>query len=646
MTQETLLLTTSDNHIIALKLEYNNVAEKHRKIRLYEQLCENWSYKDFFSKYNGFVRAGTCADASERNFFKEVDTNNTEFLEKEIHQYDFVKSPENYQNNIAENNYPASVASKPYTVHFDNRVDDSEIPQLIKNLGYKIEPEDNVYDVSFNAVKQSYEIVGLNRRRASVNVGKKRVKFIRNHLTFPPAEYAVMQRLLSQWNNSRRANPNLSIRDFCRTISNAKERSLFSLYAIEQTNVNSRLLFLKHELTHVKNSALQAGFGLKKNTKRLSVEDYYRLQVEDERSAYLSQVVNAANTYVKQGNSNDFSMFDVESSALVAALKSMPEDRRFSYALNPENLIDSAFKSFTKNHRGEYDKGQFVNNMKLEMQKVPMSAEADENHEEFFKRRSLYYRYKLYNPQTQSYEHKNFTPFVEGLREVSLSQENIANIITPCQQIVSRRLAEFNRDKSRGLINSALVEDAKALMRDNLHKSRLINNINGMEISELSDDKPQVVSPSPQQPRKPAKWSRDIEAYWSKFDGYKEIANNEDEYYFSINKNKIRYTAKDKVQMGKDAEYDMYVKLLKEPSNQNKPIIFKDTLTKEQALKLYVACVNNNRQMKGAVPKDFSLLKKLRDIPAADLQKCQRTICQNNQQNQILQRQIMSQAGR
>lgn len=646
MSKETMLLATADNHVIAVELEYYNNAEKSRKMRLYEHYCENLNYHDFYQMFNNFARSNSYGSALEKEFFLQVDSQNTDFLNREITGYDFVKSPQLYENNVIANNYPSNIAAKANTVHFDNHVDDDDIPQLIKNLGYKIEPEDNVYDVRYNAAIQQYEAVGLKRRRASVNVSKKRVKLIRNHFTFQPAEYAVLQRLLSDWNNQRHTNPNLTIGKFCKTISDAKERSLFTVYAMEQTNVNHRILLLRHELTHVKNSALQAGFGLKKGAKRLSVEDYYRLQVEDERSSYLSQVVNAANIYLKNGNPQDFTMFDGESGSLVAALKKMPESSRFSYVSNPENLIDTAFKSFAKNHRNEYDSLQFVNNMKLEMQRIPMSAEYDANREEFFKRRSLYYRYQLYNPQSGNYEYKNFTPFINSSREVYLSQDNITNIIEPCRQIITRRLAEFNRDKSRGEINPMLVEEAKALMRDNLHKSRLINNINGIEVSDLADDNRQPVSQPAQQPRNPTVWSRGLEAYWSKFEGYKEIANTEREYSFSIKEGTIKYTEHSKVQVSKDAQYDAYVKLLQEPSNKSKPIIFKDTLTEEQALKLYVACVNSNRIMKGAVPRDLKKLSSLRDIPTADLQRCVQAIGQNENKKAPVQKRIMPQRER
>lgn len=643
MAQETLLLTTADNHVIALSLDYSNIAEKSRKMRLYEQLCETMNYSDFFSKYNNFVASGVCANSLERDFFSQVDSENTRFLEKEINHFDFVKRPEKYQNSLKDNNYPYYIASKPDTQHFDTRIDDAEIPPLIKNLGFTLEPEDHVYDVRYNPAKQQYEVANFDLRRASVNVGNKRVRFVRNHFTFSPADYRTLQRLIAHAEQERQRNPRQTMEQ---VFPNPKERSLYKIYVEEKIKCSNRLLMFKHELTHVKNTVLQAGYGLKKGAKRLSVEDYYRLQVEDERSAYLSQVVNAANAYLKKGNPKDVSMFDGESAQLLKVLKNVQPDKRFEFVQDPKNLLNAAFKSFDLNHRQSYDGRQFADNMKLEMEKVPLSAEPDSDRKEFFKRRSLYYRYQFYNPQTKQLEEKNLAPLIGSLQEVNINSDNMTKIIEPCRQILTRRLTEFNRDKSRGVINPDLAEEAKSLMRGNLKKSKLINKVNGFEISELAEDRePNVPAPQPK-PRKPAEWSRDIEAYWKKFDGYKELANNEDEYSFAIKESKIRYTAKNKVQMGKDAQYDAYVKLLQEPTNKNRPVMFKDTLSKEQALKLYVACVKTNRKMLGAVPTDFKGLSKLKDIPAADLQKCQQAIGQNGGQNPALQKIQQGRGGR
>ena len=627
MATEKLLVATADNHIVVLDVEYQHEAEKERKKLQYQRFCESLKFADFLNCYNSYV-ASASVSSFEKEMFSRVDSENTDFLEKEIAHSNLDKRINNYKNDLNTNNYPVNIANQPNVLHFDNSISDTEIPPLIKNLGFNIEAQDDVYDVVFDAAENEYKIKDFKLRRATVYNKERKINFVRNHFRFPADEYKTITRLIASWNRAHQLYPAFNIYHFAAKIADAKECSLFKIYANEYSIVSHRILSLKHELTHIKNEALVAGAGLKKSAKRLSVEDYYRLQVEDERSAYLSQVVNAANMYLQKGNPNDTSMFDVESRKLVKTLLTLPEDKRFELVQKPDVLLETAFEAFERGHRKNYDTKQFKKNMDLEMQKVPLSAPWDNDRSEYFLYRSLLYRFRLYNPQTKAYEEKNFTPYIKSAQEVQINDDNRRDIIEPCKQKITRRLAEYNRDVSRGKINAGLVPLAKEIMLDNLHKPQFISQINGMDISLLAEDK----TPAPAENSnniKPADWSNNLKQYWSKFEGYKELADNQQEYYFAVNNSKIRYTDKDKVELSRDADYDVYVKLLKEPSNAAKPVVFKDTLTKEQALKLYVACVNSNRQMKGALPKDLSQLKYLKGVPAEDLKKCQQSISQS-----------------
>ena len=623
MTKEKLLLHTADNSIIVFNLDYNNDAEKRRKVLAYKQFCEQHTQYEFFNLFVRYQHSG-------QEMYDSFDVDNTNFINKEIFRMDLRKQQYNYENKVSTDNIPAHIRSKPRTLHFDSHIDDMEISPLIKNLGFQIEPEDNLYDVYFDNVSQKYDIRDFSKRRASVNTDKRKIILVRNHFTFPPAEYITMQRLIASWERNKRNNPTLSVFQFVSSIRDSRERSLFNIYANEYNIVNHRLLILKHELTHIKNNALMSGLSLKDTEKRMSVEDYYRLEVDDERSAYLSQIINAVNVYMKNGNLDDFTMFDIEAKELVRTVSGLPRGQRLQYVQNLPVLLDVAFKSFERNHHKDYDSQQFKDNLLIRMEKVPLSVSSDDDRKEFFLRRSLLYRYKLYNPQTGAYEEKNLASLIRPEQEVKIDADARQNIIIPSQQKLSRRLTEYNRDKSRGIINPELVPEAKRLMRDNLHNPRFINQINGLEISSLPDD---FVQPRPIVTSQPVKWSKDLREYWQKIDGYKELASTENEYTFAVNESIISYKAKNKVNLNKDAEYNAYIKLLQEPSNKNKPIIFKDTLTKEQALKLYVACVVNKRQMKGNLPTDFTLLKNMKDIPAADLQKCLNVVQYNNSAN-------------
>ncbi len=635
MSSETLLVTTADNCVIAINLEYNSETEKRRKALMFQQYCENILYSDFFNRYNNFVSSGISSNSLEKDFFIEVDGQNTDFLAQEIRYGNIKKSRKDYSNDLDKNVLPPSIENAPNTIHFDNVIPNSEVPLLIQNLGYKIVAKDDVYPVVYNEKKQKYEVKNFKLRRASVYTANKKIEFVRNHFSFSPEDYNTLKRLIIIAN--REVQRNLR-RPLERVFPDPKERSLYSVYMEEKKNVMHRFLTLNHELVHIKNEVLSSGLNLKKSAKMLSVEDYYRLQVEDERSAYLSQTINAVNAYLKNGDPTDFSSFDNESMELVVEITSIPKDKRFEYVQNPENLIRCSFEHFEKYHRKDYDKGQFRKNMLIDMKKVPLSLKKDTDRKEFLLNRSLFYRFRLYNPQTKSFEEKNLSSYIKPEYEVKIDNNVRKEIIVPCSQKLSSRMAEYQAKVKSGDINPELVQKAKAMMRANMHKPQFIQKIDGFELSLLVDDKltGDTVKPSqyPEQTtEKPAVWSKNLKKYWTQFDGYQKLTDNENEYMFSIKNSKVKYTAQNKVQLSNDAEYEMYVRLLNEPSNKNKPIVFKDTLTKEQALKLYVACVVYKRKMKGNLPKDFSTIKKLKDIPTADMQKTLDTVRQNNSIN-------------
>lgn len=623
MASETLLVATRDNHVIALTLDYANAAEKARKTLALRRFYESKSYNEFFNMYNDFCQDDSRFSATEQECLDAVDGNNTNFLERELVHYDFSKQPQNFVNELEQNNFPPAIAQKPDTVHFDHRIPSVHIPQLFKNLGFSINAEDLEYNVVYDSLQNKYEIVNFQTRRATVFSSTRKINWVRNHFTFPPAAYQRLQTLLRQYEAERQANPALDIINFRDNIADSKDRSLFNIYATEYVHVRHRELTLRHELQHLKSNILEIGASLKEGAKRLSVEDVYRLQVEDERSSYLTQIVEAVNKYMKQGNPSDFSMFDGEGSSFSYELAALPPNQRFAYASDIKNLLKNAFAVFAQEHRASYDRGQFVRNMTSLVDKLPLSAAEDANREEFRKIRSLYYRMQLYNPATGRMEEKNFASEIAPDMEVQITQDNYDNIINPAQASLRRRLAEYNRSLTRGEINPRLVEEAKRLMRDTARTPRFINQVDDLEISDLFQDAPQQPQ-TPQQPQIPndrADWSDELQQYWQQQQGYQELAKNNLEYAFKVKEDTVRYTAVNKVQLNSDAQYETYRKLLNEPKNKNKPVKFKENLTEEQALKLYVACVVAGRRMTGAVPQDLSGINRLRDIPAADMQQ-------------------------
>ncbi len=636
MTRGKLLLATKDNYIIAVNIDYNSEAEKRRKTLQYQQICENVTYNDFIDGHNQRVQNGCEGTDILSEMSRHLDSDNTEFLNNELKHFKYYRQPIEFHNGLKTNNYPR----QPHTIDFDNHIDDEDYPEIIKSLGYKINAVDKTYQVNFNPVTQKYSVNNFYTTRATVYTSEKKIDVIRNHFTFPPSAHAELTTMIAEWQTYLRDHPGTDITDYTQNISSPREQSLFKIYADEQRTVSHRKNTISHEFTHIKNDIMLNGLAMKDNAKRLSVEDVYRINVEDERSAYLDQVINSTNKYLKQGDPNDFTMFDSASSALISHLEALPSSERFACVQNLSNLVEVAFDNFDINHKDNYDNKQFKNNVIISMDSQPLSAQPDTDRSEFFRQRSLMYRFKIYNPQTGRMEDKNLTSLIRPDLEVSITDKVRRDIIIPAKQKLSGNLAKYDRNVRDGRYDPNLVSQAKHLMRDNVRKPRYIDNVDGLEISRLIDENGYTPPQTPNQPREPAEpqtpnnWSGDLKRYWRQVEGYREISDSDGVYSFNINNDKICYTAPNKVEISKNAEYDSYIKLLNEPSNKKRPVAFKDTLSEEQALKLYVACKKCGRKMIGAVPTDLSKLPRLQGIPPEDIQRCQAEINQSANNNQ------------
>lgn len=622
MATETLLAKTKDNHVIAFTLNYSNAAEQRRLKMECERICESVNYYDF----NSYM-----IHSSQIVF----DKPNTDFINKEVVGYHYRKNVAGFVNGMAENNFSSSVL-KPDTLHLDYRLADDVFPEMIRNIGYCIDPDDQIYDVKFDPTTNTYkETPKLKSRMAVVYHGDKRMEIVRNHFRFEPADYQRLQALISRYIAAKRTNPNLDEQHFRQNyLKDSRDRSLFWFYAREAKTIKHVGHIVAHELKHIKNSVFYDGLSLKKKNKRLSVENYYRIAVEDERSAYLEQLVYSINAYLKKGDMNDFSMFDGETDMFATNLKKMhTESERLAYATNWPNLVAEQLQHFETTHRKHYDKTQFSSNLKEMIKNAPLTTPEDDG-TEFKKLRSLFYNFQIYNPRTGHMEPVNLARYIKPDMEVSISDEIQRKIVEPQKTDLRRRMDKLDEELARGTINPALIEPAKLLMRNGLQSSAFVNQIDNVRISTLYEpdinlpvpapvSSPTLTSPPAPDPVADdnSQWSDGLKRYWQKVDGYKEIAKNNDEYRFKIKEATVRYTKDREVDVSRNADFDLYVKLLNEPSTRNAPIEFLPTLSKEQALTLYVACINYGRRPIGAVPKDLSGVENLRGIPAAELNR-------------------------
>ena len=642
MTTEKLLVKTKDNCVVAFDITYQNAAERTRLALECENICKDIIYR---GRRNDFTYSSTI----------DLDERNTEFLNREISGYHCRKDRARFRNGM-RNEPPADA---PNTLYLPHRMEDDEFPEMIKNIGYEITATDKEYAVHYNSATGQFEALDFKTRMASVNSEARQLEIVRNHFRFSAQDYARLQELKTQYENHRRSNRYMTESEYAENhLSDRRDRALFWFYGQEVERVKHKDSIIVHELKHVKNSVLADGLSLKNENKRLSTENYYRLAVEDERSAYLGQLVHDINKYLQKGDMNDFSMFDDENQEIVNNIKALNSDvARRAYATNWPQLLAEKIRDFETRHRSYYDNGQediiptaddfdndgdnklrqFLIDTKYWVKKAPLNAPEDTDGSEFRKYRALYYNYQIYNPQTHRMEFVNLAQYITPGLEVAISPEIQREIIEPQKARLQQRLSQFESDKAHGLIDVNLIDAAKRLMRDSISNREFVTDVDNIRISTLYEsDNTNTPSTQPAEPTQPetetppsrpsvpddrADWSDGLKNYWSRVEGYSEVAKNNEEYKFKINDATVRYTSNKQVEVSRNADFDLYMKLLKEPSSRSAPVEFLDTLSQNQKLMLYIACVNSGRRMKGAVPTDLSGIEHLEGIPAEEMNR-------------------------
>lgn len=630
MAQEKYLTKTKDNKILVFTIDYVNQAEKARKEAECRNICQNKTYNEFIDAHNDNVNHHIPVNY-------DFDNDNSFFILNEMTGYRYYKNRAAYQNSLLTASYPPA-ANQPNVFHFNALIDDNLVPEMIKNIGFNIVPCDEIYDVTYNPAKRSYDIMDsagnpYKTRVATVFHNENRMEVVRNHFRFAPNDYNRLITLVQEYERQKQQNPALSIVSYTSHLHDNRDHALMRVYEKAYNPDIEKQMTILHELKHIKNAIFSAGVELKKDARRLNIDDLYRLKVEDERSAYFNEWISCINTYLQRGNFSDYSMFDNCSHTVVTKLRNMRTDAEKQAYVTDYNRLMEDFASWFQANKQSYYERQFSGNLAAAVQNLSLSSEPDTDRREYQKLRSLYFRYEIYNPQTRRMEFKNLSPYMP---EYTIEDNVRTTVIARNEETLRRRMDDYNNKVAAGTITPSLLQAAKKLLRDNVSGGTFVNQVDDIQIATLYDENtPQPDGTNPQQPGNGnntppppshapddhADWSDNLKNYWSHVAGYHEIAKNNDEYRFKINNATIRYENAKKVQVSSNATYDLYVKLLHEPTNAGRSVEFLPNLTREQALTLYVACINNGRRVKGNVPTDLSGIENIQGIPPAALNR-------------------------
>lgn len=601
-----MMFRTKDNYIVIMDMPYGGT-QLHAKKSEYTHFFAAHDYNDFIDKKN----AGTLAADYSGNF----DEKNSQFVIKQIHGYSYKKQPSEYKN---ETTAAAPLGMAPTLPDVDYTINDADVPQDIKNLGYKIEPYDVEWDVYL--LGGEYKLFDKDGKefdstRASINTDNKIISVWRHHFKMDSATQNKMNDLIDEFKRS-----GLSLKRFSNGLSEP-DKSLFSIYKNERQNNKNLRLTMCHEYKHCKITMFEDTVYFNLADKRVSAEQAALLKAHEECAPRISELVNQVNEYMKRGDWNNFKDFTSgEAGWLVSELRAMPADERKDFLKDPNNYVTKASEYWKTNHLDWYEKSQFgphtVESMPRQgtvldfIDRTPMFLPEDATDTTYKKIKKMYYHFAIYNPDSGKYEQKYLDKYVDSSME-ELSDYAKTNIVPAAKARLAERQRKYDEDVHNGA-DISLLEQARSFMRHNRTSAEYIHPQN-IYIESFDADYIAAHGISCAD----AAWSNHLQSYYQRLPNYTEIAKNDEEYTFKLGNDAIKYSSKNTLAVSKNSSFNTYMQILAEPSNKNGVVNFMPNMNGEQALMLYAACLASGRKMKGNIPTDLSGLDRLPGIDAA-----------------------------
>ncbi len=628
-TSEYAVFKTKGNRLLVFKLNGLSKLSLDLKEENVQRILDKYIYSDIFNKKPPYnldthkLQDNILSIANDKfltTLFEDLDVHKTNILNEQIRSFSYKKQPDKFRNYL---NQPYKHPLILGDLNF--QIKDEDIPNDVKNLGCTLEPEDRFWKAVWNEKEEKYEYFLRNNKgvyekqpfdRTRAMCIDKSIIVMRNHFEFEPEiSEARRNEIINDYKNGKMP-------------TDKKEKAFLDIYKNEKNNNDKLKEIIYHEYKHIKNSMFFETVYLNRENKQLSLNDLYRICIEDERSSYLSSTINKVNEYLKCGvrenKWDDIECFNTDQDIKIyEILKNKTNEERKEFLKNPKNYINFTLEYFTTELQNLYDinqiskheengkeiKGTMIDALLATAANLPVD-EGDIS-ETFKNLQKLYYHFAFYNPDTDMFEQRFASNYINEENEVKLTAYAQNKIIPDAQKEFQNR--KDNYEKVQNTEIDELIKIGRRVMRSGKVESV---NANNLFIESYDADEISLYTNENN-----AGWSNNFEQYYKQLENYQKITKNNEEYKFKLGEDIVCYTSDNTLQVSENSQYKTYLAILNEPSNKGTTINFMNNLTKEQSLMLYAACLACGRKMKGNLPQNLDGLENLHNIPTDIIQK-------------------------
>lgn len=310
-------------------------------------------------------------------------------------------------------------------------------------------------------------------------------------------DYQMVTQIDAQIMAKEKENPAKNywdLRDEILENKSPKEKAMFKVFqSMKEKDVNVKKTIL-HELKHFKTNFLLESRQYKNNSKNLEVANIFAKNIEDERSASFEETMFSVNTYLENGNYDDFSMFNEDDKLIVLMLKKYrnstklsaetKQEKIFSFLGNHPKLLASSFSTW--NDKLDDYKDDITTLSSQDAKKQPCLKATEKNDEEYRILRSIMYSYKVFDPRQKKYEYKDLSKEIMVLENGNPVIRDTSQNLEPLKSFINipavfrdeiakiskeRKVKEINFKLDSKNVPSYLLSKAKNLSRKHFHRT-------------------------------------------------------------------------------------------------------------------------------------------------------------------------------
>ena len=391
-----------------------------------------------------------------------IDYNLTDLLNKEFPPQSFPFRRRTFKNGLSD--LPDSPQIENHTVLFEYKpIADNDYLMMIQKLGYTIDKDIRDIYVGFDDWGSMYFQDKNHFSKFDDDYYLASLAFVQSQDLFMNFN---MHRYIFKKEDYQKY---LEIKEETKKDSNylnTLEDKDYHLYLdINQmiSQQNNLPLIVAHESKHQKNRFLRERRQLKDNAKKLSCEDIFRINVEDERSAVFAEIITTINNYFKTKDDTLLKSCCESYSWLKNLLQGKTPEETKNILSDYTLLLNKSLEHWNKTFAESYLK-QFRNLCPQDAQNY-ISLPDDVNHEEYNKQRSLFYSFDVYNPETGKTETKDFSKLIN----VDVIIEKEEREIIDFSKKLRKDMSELYNDPevSNTLLN--IIQQAKEMLKEKIH---------------------------------------------------------------------------------------------------------------------------------------------------------------------------------